>query len=119
MRVRQLKLNFLAEMGVSPKKFYRTMRLRYARWLLLNTEKRITVIAYECSFLPAPRFSSALVIRDFREVYGVTPGRLRVSLEERLPCARSKHATDLRGMCQRDVLRNVRYFIDRKDRNIF
>src|SRR5471030_514829 len=77
--VRQLERNFLTEMGVSPKEFYRTMRLRYARWLLLNTEKRITVIAYECGFADSAHF-----IRGFREVYGVTPGRLRVSLEERL-----------------------------------
>jgi AraC-like DNA-binding protein len=55
------------------------MRLRYARWLLLNTEKRITVIAYECGFADSAHF-----IRGFKEVYGVTPGRLRISLEERL-----------------------------------
>ena len=77
--VRQLERNFLTEMGVSPKEFYRTMRLRYARWLLLNTEKRITVIAYECGFADSAHF-----IRGFKEVYGVTPGRLRISLEERL-----------------------------------
>jgi transcriptional regulator GlxA family with amidase domain len=77
--VRQLERNFLTETGMSPKEFYRAMRLRYARWLLLNTTKRITVIAYECGFADSAHF-----IRGFKEVYGVTPGKLRTSLEERL-----------------------------------
>ncbi|MDE1179093.1 helix-turn-helix domain-containing protein [Paraburkholderia sp.] len=76
--VRQLERNFLAEMGVSPKEFYRSMRLRYARWLLLNSAKQITVIAYECGFADAAHF-----IRDFKQVYGVTPGKLRASLDGR------------------------------------
>ena len=74
--VRQIERVFAAEMGVSPKDFYRTMRLRYARWLLLNSEKRVTVIAYECGFADSAHF-----IRGFKEVYGVTPGKLRSSLE--------------------------------------
>ncbi|MBV8627961.1 MAG: helix-turn-helix domain-containing protein [Paraburkholderia sp.] len=78
--VRQLERNFLAEMGVSPKEFYRAMRLRYARWVLLNTDKRVTAIAYECGFADSAHF-----IRDFREVYGVTPGKLRSSLEVKSP----------------------------------
>jgi transcriptional regulator GlxA family with amidase domain len=77
--VRQLERNFLTETGMSPKEFYRSMRLRYARWLLLNTAKRITVIAYECGFADSAHF-----IRGFKEIYGVTPGKLRASLEERL-----------------------------------
>ena len=77
--VRQLERNFLTETGMSPKEVYRAMRLRYARWLLLNTAKRITVIAYECGFADSAHF-----IRGFKEIYGVTPGKLRSSLEERL-----------------------------------
>ncbi|MFM0735989.1 helix-turn-helix transcriptional regulator [Paraburkholderia xenovorans] len=57
------------------REIYRTMRLRYARWLLLNSEKRITVIAYECGFADSAHF-----IRGFKETYGVTPGKLRSSL---------------------------------------
>jgi transcriptional regulator GlxA family with amidase domain len=64
-------------MRVSPKDFYRTMRLRYARWLLLNSEKRITVIAYECGFADSAHF-----IRGFKQAYGVTPGHLRLSLSQ-------------------------------------
>ena len=76
--VRQLERTFLAEMGISPKEFYRLMRLRYARWMLLNTDKRVTVVAYECGFADSAHF-----IRNFKEVYGVTPGKLRLSLNER------------------------------------
>ncbi len=72
---RQLERVFAAEMGVTPKDFYRTMRLRYARWLLLNSAKRITAIAYECGFADSAHF-----IRGFKEAYGVTPGKLRLSL---------------------------------------
>jgi transcriptional regulator GlxA family with amidase domain len=78
--VRQLERAFLLGMGLSPKDFYRTMRLRYARWLLLNSPKRITVIAYECGFSDSAHF-----IRGFREAYGVTPGKLRSSLSRPEP----------------------------------
>jgi transcriptional regulator GlxA family with amidase domain len=73
--VRQLERGFLNEMRVPPKEFYRQMRLRYARWLLLNTGKLVTAIAYESGFADAAHF-----IRGFRELYGVTPGKLRTSL---------------------------------------
>lgn len=72
--VRQLERAFMAEMKVSPNEFYRRMRLRYARWMLLNTARKVTDIAYECGFADAAHF-----IRVFREAYGVTPGKLRGS----------------------------------------
>ena len=71
--VRQLERVFLASLGMSPKHFYRTMRLRYARWLLLNSERALTDIAYGCGFADLAHF-----IRSFRAVYGVTPGKVRV-----------------------------------------
>ena len=79
---RQLERVFAAEMGVTPKDFYRTMRLRYARWLLLNSAKRITAIAYECGFADSAHF-----IRGFKEAYGVTPGKLRLSMARADPGA--------------------------------
>lgn len=72
--VRQLERAFMAEMSVSPNEFYRRMRLRYARWMLLNTPRKVTDIAYECGFADSAHF-----IRVFREAYGVTPGKLRAS----------------------------------------
>ncbi len=70
--VRQLERAFIAEMKMSPNEFYRHMRLRYARWMLLNTSRKVTDIAYECGFADSAHF-----IRVFREIYGVTPGKLR------------------------------------------
>ncbi|HTH60809.1 MAG TPA: GlxA family transcriptional regulator [Paraburkholderia sp.] len=72
--VRQLERAFMAEMKASPNEFYRRMRLRYARWMLLNTARKVTDIAYECGFADSAHF-----IRVFRGTYGVTPGKLRTS----------------------------------------
>ncbi|PXW28447.1 GlxA family transcriptional regulator [Paraburkholderia caballeronis] len=72
--VRHLERTFMAEMNTSPNEFYRRMRLRYARWMLVNTTRKITDIAYECGFADSAHF-----IRVFRESYGVTPGKLRAS----------------------------------------
>ncbi|MGB9984467.1 GlxA family transcriptional regulator [Herbaspirillum sp. AP21] len=69
---RQLARKFHEELGVAPQEFYRRMRLRYGRWLLLTTEKSITDIAYECGFADASHF-----IRGFKEAYGTSPARLR------------------------------------------
>lgn len=72
--VRNLERAFMTEMDTSPNEFYRRMRLRYARWMLVNTSRKITDIAYECGFADSAHF-----IRVFRESYGVTPGKLRAS----------------------------------------
>jgi transcriptional regulator GlxA family with amidase domain len=71
---RHLERAFIAEMEMSPNEFYRRMRLRYARWMLLNTSRKVTDIAYECGFADSAHF-----IRVFRDIYGVTPGKLRGS----------------------------------------
>lgn len=72
--VRRLERAFMAEMKVSPNEFYRRMRLRYGRWMLLNTSRKVTDVAYDCGFADSAHF-----IRVFRESYGVTPGKLRSS----------------------------------------
>jgi transcriptional regulator GlxA family with amidase domain len=71
---RHLERAFIAEMEMSPNEFYRRMRLRCARWMLLNTSRKVTDIAYECGFADSAHF-----IRVFRDTYGVTPGKLRGS----------------------------------------
>lgn len=69
---RQLARKFHEELGQPPQKFYRSIRLRFGRWLLLSTTKNITEIAYECGFADASHF-----IRGFRQAYGTSPARLR------------------------------------------
>lgn len=77
--VRQLQRSILAETGLSPKEFYRLMRLRYARWILLNSDRRVTVIAYEYGFSDAAHFT-----RDFKAMYGLTPGQAHVHRCQRM-----------------------------------
>jgi len=73
---RQLERAFLAETGLSPSDYYRTLRLKYGRWLLTTSDTRINEIAFECGFADASHF-----IRHFQAQFGMAPGRLRRALE--------------------------------------
>lgn len=73
---RQLERAFLAETGASPSEFYRTLRLKYGRWLLTTSDVSINKIAFECGFADASHF-----IRRFRAQFGMAPGRLRRALQ--------------------------------------
>lgn len=73
---RQLERAFLEETGLSPSDYYRTLRLKYGRWLLGTSDTSINEIAFECGFADASHF-----IRHFQAQFGMTPGRLRRALE--------------------------------------
>lgn len=73
---RQLERVFLAELGTTPSEYYRSTRLKYARWLLMTTDLPIVKIADEAGFSDASHF-----IRHFQQFYGTTPGRLRKGLQ--------------------------------------
>ncbi len=75
--MRQLERAFLAETGLSPSDYYRTLRLNYGRWLLTKSDTPVNEIAFECGFADASHF-----IRHFRAQFGMTPGRLRVALAD-------------------------------------
>lgn len=72
---RQLERVFLAETGTSPSEYYRSSRLKYARYLLTTTDLPIVTIAGESGFSDASHF-----IRHFQQLYGMAPGRLRKAL---------------------------------------
>ncbi|WP_431121756.1 GlxA family transcriptional regulator [Variovorax paradoxus] len=72
---RQLERSFLAETGFSPSAYYRTLRLKYGRWLLTTSDTSINEIAFECGFADASHF-----IRHFQAQFGMAPGRLRQAL---------------------------------------
>lgn len=74
--VRQLERAFTAETGASPSEYYRSIRLKYARWLLTTSDTPVSEIAFECGFADASHF-----IRHFRAQFGMAPGRLRQALE--------------------------------------
>ncbi len=70
--VRQLDRSFVEHAGAAPAVVWREMRLRHARWRLLNSSRTITQIAYECGFADSAHFS-----RWFRRSFGETPNAYR------------------------------------------
>lgn len=71
---RQLERLFRLATGKGPAAFYRTLRLRYGRWLLDNSARSITEIALECGFADGAHFS-----RQFRDAFGTPPSLLRAA----------------------------------------
>jgi transcriptional regulator GlxA family with amidase domain len=69
---RQLGRLFEAEFGRPPSAYIRSTRLRYARWLLQNSDETVTEVALRTGFADCAHF-----IRQFRAEFGDTPGALR------------------------------------------
>jgi transcriptional regulator GlxA family with amidase domain len=69
---RQLGRLFEAEFGRAPSVYIRGTRLRYARWLLQNSEETVTEVALRTGFADCAHF-----IRQFKSEFGETPGNLR------------------------------------------
>ena len=69
---REFSRAFKKHADSSPGELYRNMRLAHGRWLLANTSRTITHIAFECGFSDAAHFS-----RWFRQVYRESPGEFR------------------------------------------
>ena len=66
---RQLNRLFHAEFGKTAREFIRSARLRYACWLLKNSQQSVTDIARRMRFSDCAHF-----IRHFQTEYGCTPG---------------------------------------------
>lgn len=60
----------------SPQLFIRSIRLRRAAEMLSNSDKPISLIAYDCGFS-----SVAYMVRCFKQQYGKTPGDFRKEAE--------------------------------------
>jgi len=65
---RQLERRFGQVLGIRPSFAYRELRLRYATWLLDNTELSVTEVAVEAGFADGAHFS-----RQFRQAHGHPP----------------------------------------------
>jgi transcriptional regulator GlxA family with amidase domain len=72
LSTRQIERLFQSVTGLKPGEFYRRLRLRYARWLLENTERSITEIALEAGFADCAHFS-----RHFKAAHGLKPSEAR------------------------------------------
>jgi transcriptional regulator GlxA family with amidase domain len=68
---RQLERAFQAELGLSPSRFSRDLRLRYGFWLLKHTRRSIAEVSAECGFADNAHFS-----RHFRKLFGYQPSQI-------------------------------------------
>ena len=68
----QLDRAFARHAGMSPLKFWRKIRLEHAHWMICNTHRNITNIAYECGFYDSTHFC-----KHFKRAFGETPLALR------------------------------------------
>lgn len=71
--VRQLERLCRSHLGVGPASLYRQLRMRYANWLIQNTDRSVTEIAIEAGFADCAHFS-----RQFKHAYGFSPSRHRL-----------------------------------------
>ena len=65
---RKLERDFRKQIGISPKQLGRVIRLQTALKMLLNSDEKLTNIAYESEY-----FDQAHFIKDFKEFTGITP----------------------------------------------
>jgi transcriptional regulator GlxA family with amidase domain len=70
--MRQLERLCHAHVGTGPASLYRQLRMRYACWLVENTDRSVTDIAVEAGFADCAHFS-----RQFKDVYGLSPSTRR------------------------------------------
>jgi len=69
---RELSRLFDRHLRVSPAEYWRDIRLASARWMILNTDRSVTQIAYECGFS-----DSSHLIRWFQKRFSRTPTEFR------------------------------------------
>ena len=71
--VRELNRAFIQYAGEPPTVVWRNIRLAHGHWLLINSSRTVTEIAFECGFADSPHFS-----RWFKKTYDETPGDFRI-----------------------------------------
>lgn len=72
--VRQLERLCQAHLGMGPAALYRRLRMRFASWLIENTNRPVMDIAIEAGFNDGAHFS-----RQFKGIYGISPSRHRLA----------------------------------------
>lgn len=69
---RDLVRLFRKHLNATPSAYWRNMRLSMARWMVLNSNRPVAHIAYECGFT-----DSSHLIHWFKRAYNATPAHLR------------------------------------------
>lgn len=72
LSVRQFERLCRSSLGAGPASLYRRIRMRYAQWLINNTDRSMTTIALEAGFADGAHFS-----RQYKEIYGLSPSLRR------------------------------------------
>src|SRR5580700_8901957 len=72
LSARQLERLCRQHVGMGPASLYRQLRMRYANWLIENTDRSVTEIAIEAGFADCAHFS-----RQFKDTYGLSPSTRR------------------------------------------
>jgi transcriptional regulator GlxA family with amidase domain len=72
LSVRQFERLCRSALGTGPASLYRRIRMRYAQWLISNTDRSMTTIALEAGFADGAHFS-----RQYKETYGLSPSLRR------------------------------------------
>ncbi|MDE2050829.1 MAG: GlxA family transcriptional regulator [Gammaproteobacteria bacterium] len=70
---RQLERLCRENVSMGPASLYRQLRMRYASWLIQNTDRSMTDIAIETGFADCAHFS-----RQFKDAYGISPSTHRL-----------------------------------------
>jgi transcriptional regulator GlxA family with amidase domain len=73
LSARQLERLCRQHVGTGPASLYRQLRMRYANWLIENTDRSVTDIANEAGFADCAHFS-----RQFKDAYGLSPSTRRL-----------------------------------------
>src|SRR3984957_10332425 len=73
LSARQLERLCRQHVGMGPASLYRQLRMRYANWLIENTDRSVTDIDYARTF----QYRSH-VIRQFKDAYGLSPSTRRL-----------------------------------------
>lgn len=78
---RQVERRFAMTTGMSPKRFSRIVRFQHALGLIhSNLELDLSQVCYESGYFDQSHF-----VREFRELYGMTPGAVRSAAKGGMP----------------------------------
>ncbi|SEQ66935.1 transcriptional regulator, AraC family with amidase-like domain [Faunimonas pinastri] len=85
LSTRQLERLFASVLGQRPAELYRSLRLRYAAFLLDTTDRPVTEIALDAGFADCAHFS-----RHFKAAHGVSPSDVRGLARRAIAVARER-----------------------------